>query len=287
MALGSIARTAPLVENSGHLHAFLWTTPRYRLVQKTVYYEQPLHERIRTFLRLEFLFQQAQFFLDGASAWESRAALASILEIAAISGRGDIKSEVIKELERHSANLMRLEQNPGVNRQRLGEILEHLDTLIDRLYATDGQPGQAVKQSEFLSSIRQRSAIPGGTCDFDLPVYHFWLKQPPEARVHDLKVWLESFGAVSESIALVLHLVRHSAPPTRECAEAGFLQKNLEPNLPSQLIRVAVPAALPYFAEISAGKHRFTVRFLELQSPDSRPTQTAEDVQFDLTCCVI
>jgi cell division protein ZapD len=254
---------------------------------QVVYYEQPLHERIRTFLRLEFLFRQAAFFLDGASVWESRAAVASILEISAIFGRGDLKSECIKELDRHSANLARLEQNPGVDQQRLGQILEELDGLVEQLVVGSAQLGLAVRQSEFLNSIKQRSAIPGGTCDFDLPAYHCWLEQPPEARLHDLKTWLDSFGPVSKAVQLILKLTRQSAPPVRERAEAGFLQKTLDPTLPYQLIRVAVPAALPYFAEISAGKHRFVVRFLEQQTPDGRPAQTSEDVVFDLTCCAI
>ena len=34
-----------------------------------------------------------------------------------------------------------------------------------------------LKDSEFLSAIKHRSAIPGGTCEFDLPDFFFWLNQ--------------------------------------------------------------------------------------------------------------
>ena len=82
-------------------------------------YEQPLHERVRTFLRLEFLFNAARHGLDGDTHWDSRAVIARMLEILSLLGRGDIRTEVIKELERHGAMLNRLVSNPGVDEGRL------------------------------------------------------------------------------------------------------------------------------------------------------------------------
>lgn len=256
-------------------------------MQKRVYYEQPLNERIRTFLKLEFLFNQANHFLSGSSVWDSRVALFTILEIGTIFMRGDLKGEIMKELDRHAANLSRLELNPGVDRRRLEEILVRLDSLIDRLYAMTGQVDQALKQSEFLTSVKQRSAMPGGACDFDLPVLHYWLERPPEARTRDLKAWLDSFGIINEAIILVLQLTRQSVSPVQERAVSGFFQKTLDPNIPCQMIRVAFSADLPFFPEISGGKHRFTIRFLEQPNLNARAVQTATDVAFELTCCTV
>jgi len=66
-----------------------------------IIYEQPLNERMRTFLRLEFLYTQATYHSEMPNAWSARAAVASLLEILAITARGDSRSEVLKELERH------------------------------------------------------------------------------------------------------------------------------------------------------------------------------------------
>jgi cell division protein ZapD len=49
---------------------------------------------------------------------------------------------------------------------------------------------------------------------------------------------------------------------------------------------VSVPVDIPCFAEISGGKHRFTVRFMEMKDFD-RPFQTTRDVAFLLNCCAI
>ncbi|MGD8312702.1 MAG: cell division protein ZapD, partial [Gammaproteobacteria bacterium] len=59
------------------------------------------------------------------------------------------------------------------------------------------------------------------------------------------------------------------------------------PNLPGQLVRIALPRDVPYFAELSGGRHRFTARFLEFSTADERARQTSRDVEFELACCVI
>ena len=252
-----------------------------------IHYEQPLNERIRTFLRLEFLFRQTSRYLAGNSEWDSRNTLHSLLEIMHIFGRADLKTEAMKELDRHIQSLAKLEQNPNVDRSLLVGILDELDRLIDQLHAINGQIISTLKKNEFLSAIMQRSAIPGGTCDFDLPEYHFWLQQPAEQRTRDLSGWLHHFDSIAEAIQLILRLTRDSAVMRPEEAPGGFFQKTLDPNLPCQMVRVAVPAGTPYFAEISGGKHRFTVRFLEVPVIGERPLQTRQDVPFSLGCCII
>ncbi len=255
-------------------------------MQQQVIYEQPLNERARTFLRLEFLFRQADAHLSGTSMWDSRSALASLLDILSIFGRTDLKTEVMKELERQMGALAALEHTPGVDRTRLGQLLDEFDALVDRMHSLQGQIGQTLRQNEFLNSIKQRSSIPGGTCDFDLPGYHYWLERPAEERLSDLRNWYNVFEPVRLSVQLLLRLIRDSATGTRELAVGGFYQRALDPGAPCQLVRVTLPAEAAYFAEVSGGRHRFTVRFMHYL-PDGHAVQTDTDVDFRLTCCVI
>lgn len=250
-------------------------------------YEQPLNERIRSFLRLEFLFQQVRHHLEGSTEWDSRSALSSLLEIMAIFGRSDLKSEVMKELERHTATLTRLEQNPEVDSTQLSGLLGDLDVLNDQLHAISGPIGAGLKTHEFLNTVQQRSAIPGGTCDFDVPEFHFWLQRSADDRLRDLASWLETYDAIGRAIHLILRLTRESTLLRSQTAAEGFFQKGLDPNVPCQLVRVALPADTKYFAEISGGRHRFTIRFMEQPSVNDRATQTRNDVDFELACCII
>ena len=52
-------------------------------------YEQPLSERMRTYLRLEYLYQQFCFYLEQPSEWGTRAVVGSLLDILAILGGND------------------------------------------------------------------------------------------------------------------------------------------------------------------------------------------------------
>lgn len=250
-------------------------------------YEQPLNERVRTLLRLEFLFNQANAHIYRHSPWDSRAAINTLFDIAEVFTRADLKNEILKEMERQAALLEKLAENPHVDKKRLEEILNEMDLLIDRLYTLRNQD-MDLRTNDFLSSIKQRINIAGGCCDFDLPAYHHWLSQPEEQRVVDLQQWLAPFDAIHQSVRLILRLIRESGHTTQEVAEDGFFQKSLDANANSncQMVRVTLPAGSTCFAEISGGKHRFTIRLMEPDLHD-RPTQMTETVNFKLTCCML
>lgn len=249
-------------------------------------YEQPLNERIRTFLRLEFLFRQIDHTLEADLEWDSRTSIANLIEILNVFSRTDLKTEVIKELERLAGILSRLDSNPEVDHGKLNKILDEIDLLSDRLHLSQGQVGQELKGNEFLNAIRQRSSIPGGTCDFDLPAYHFWLQKPGGERHAEIRHWLSAFDNYRAAISLNLRLIRESAVKTREIATGGFYQQSLDSALPFQLIRVTLPGDAPCFAEISGGKHRFSVRMMEMRAYE-RPSQATGDIEFRLGCCAL
>ncbi len=252
-----------------------------------VTYEQPLNERVRTFLRLEHLFDAEDHYLVNSGEWDSRACLSLLLDIIDMLGRSDVKTELIKEMERHALTLASLKNNPGVDLQRLTLILDDINQHLEVLRDPACQPGQLLRQDELVTSIKQRSSIPGGSCNFDLPAYHHWLQRPVIERNKDLEKWREDFLVIKRSIRLALHMIRNSANPVMEKAVNGFFQKPIEGNVSCQMIRVILPAGSALFPEISGGKHRFTVRFLEQSSTDERPVQTRESIEFELHCCIL
>ena len=250
-----------------------------------IHYEQPLNERIRTLLRLEHLFTKSDVWMGDNSPWHSRAVLDSLFEIQSVLGRSDISKELLKELERQSDVLSQLNNNPNVDHQMLDNILNQLDVLSDRLHALEGGPGHNIRDNEFLNSIQQRSTIAGGNCDFDLPAYHQWLLLPAENRMADVSEWMASYLPIRDAILMILNLIRDGASTTTQVADAGFYQQSLNTNIPYQLIRVSLPIDHPCFAEISAGKHRFTIRFMQYLDKSQRPVQAEQGIEFHLSCC--
>ncbi|NLO79345.1 MAG: cell division protein ZapD [Xanthomonadaceae bacterium] len=250
-------------------------------------YEQPLNERIRILLRLEFLFQQALQGLNGDSEWHSRAVVASLLDIISVlSARGDIRAELIRELDRIVLCFDRLADSPEVDQARLEPLLEEARQLAEQLKAARGLPAAALKRDELLRSVLQRAGIPGGACGFDLPAYQFWLQRPAEERRAQLEAWLQQLEDLRRGNALILRVLRESAEPVRLTAPKGVYQRTPDKKAPqAQLIRVLLPANSPYFAEISGSKYFFTIRFMQQHSTSERPAQTGEDVEFLLCSC--
>lgn len=251
-----------------------------------VVYEHPLNERIRTLLRLELLFKQLRHVGGGRSIWDDRSLIATFLDVLDLLSRSDIKNELLKELERALSTLEKLMSNPGVDHKRLQTVLKALESLISSLHHSKENPGQKLKEDPFLAAIRQRSTIPGGTCDFDLPLYHYWLNDAEESREADKKRWLSCIEPYRQGVDLLLKLLRNSSDGDQVEAENGIYQQALDPTQNHQLIRVSVEHELGCFAEISGGRHRFTVRFLEPQ-PNGRPLVSNRTLPFQLTICAL
>lgn len=248
-------------------------------------FEYPLNERVRTFLRLEYLFEKVAHFLPQEDPWMSRVAVEGVLDILTITTRGDIKTELLKELERNTNTLNRMQHGPGVDLKTLEKTLDDLRQAISELRKSSGQIGQSLRQDGFLKSIAKRSNIPGGTCSFDIPQYHYWLRRPLSLRQQRLNDWMQNLQPVSSGVALALSLARTSAEPREVTATGGFFQEALNIQAPAQLVRVTLKDSDHLFPEISGHKNRFSIRFMSMEET-GRPTPWQKDTTFTLTCCV-
>lgn len=242
---------------------------------------------MRALLRLEFLYAKANHHRDTGAEYDTRAALDVMFEINEVAGRAELRGELVKELERYATNLSAMRDHPGVDASLLDGVLGNLHELASKLSAMSGGSTSFIKEHELLSSLRQRSSIPGGACAFDLPALHRWLQQPWPTRRKQVDAWYERFEPVRQATDTLLQLTRQSAASTQEKAEDGFFQAELDPNRPFQLVQVTLPLSVPVFPEISGGRHRFTIRFMEQQDLGDRPSQVHRDIEFQLRRCMI
>jgi cell division protein ZapD len=249
------------------------------------HYEQPLSERMRTFLRLEFLYQQMLYNREKDADWATRATISTLLEILAILSRGDVRSEVHNELDHQISAMERFQSHTGVDGGRLRTLVQNLVSGRDELAAIGTGFLQPLKDCEFLNAIKHRSTIPGGTCEFDLPEYSHWLRQTFERRQRDLSKWIEPVTPLCDAVREVLWLIRESAQPMEKTAFNGMFQHNMQKGEKCNLLRVSLAGTTALFPEISGSQHRFTVRFLEWSTIDSRAVQTSRDVAFELSVC--
>ena len=69
-------------------------------------YEFPLNEKVRTYLRLEQLFQQLNQVKHATESWQYIHFLSSLFTLLDLLERLDLRTDVLKDLEAHEKNLV-------------------------------------------------------------------------------------------------------------------------------------------------------------------------------------
>ena len=248
-----------------------------------ILYEYPFNERIRTYLRLEHLFRRLGELIPRSHPLDHHYALATIFEVMDVAARADLKSDVLKDLERQKQALNGYRGNPAIAERVLDEVIGQVEACFSAVNGTPGKAGQPLTENEWLMSIRSRAGIPGGTCEFDLPGYYAWQHLPPERRRADLERWAATLAPLAESIRLLLRLLRDSGTPQKVIAAGGQLQQTLPQGRTFQLLRLRIDPALGVVPEISGNRLIVSVRLMRQESDRMQPS--TENTPFELTLC--
>jgi cell division protein ZapD len=248
-----------------------------------IVYEYPFNERIRTLLRLEDLYEKFIYFLHQEHPLQHHVALATIFEVLEVASRADLKSDLLQELERQRQTLLGFKANPNVQPERLDAVLSEVDRVSTALMATQGKTGQHLRENEWLMSIRGRTIIPGGACEFDLPSYFAWQHQSAQQRFTDISKWFEPLVPLFEAIVIILRLLRESGRPANIIAPPGGYQQMLQGKV-YQMLRLSIDESLGAIPEISANKYMLWIRFTT-QGGDLKPKALEQDVPFELALC--
>jgi cell division protein ZapD len=248
-----------------------------------ILYEYPFNERIRTYLRLEHLFRRLGELIPRSHPLDHHYALSTIFEVMDVAARADLKSDVLKDLERQKQVLNGYRGNPGVSERVLDEVIGQIESCFAHVNGTPGKAGSSLTENEWLMSIRSRASIPGGTCEFDLPGYFAWQHLPAEERRADLERWAGTLAPLAESIHLLLKLLRDSGMPQKVIANGGQLQQTLPQGRTFQLLRLRIDPALGLVPEISGNRLIVSVRLMRQDKDRMQPSN--DNAPFELTLC--
>ncbi|MDD5028276.1 MAG: cell division protein ZapD [Rhodoferax sp.] len=249
-----------------------------------ILYEYPLQERIRTYLRLEHLFSRLGQLTLRMDALDHHFALVTLFEIIEVAARADLKSDLLKDLDKQKHTLEGYRGNPAIAEPALNKIIADFDQCFGALNAQPGKAGQSLTDNDWLMSIRSRIGIPGGTCEFDLPSYYAWQHRTGICRQEELRQWTATLTPLADAIHLLLKLLRDSGAPQKVFASAGQFQQNLPQGRTFLLLRVALDASLALIPEISGNRLMVSVRWMRL-GEGQRPQPVTEDVAFELALC--
>ncbi len=249
-----------------------------------ILYEYPFNERTRTYLRLEHLFRRLGTLVARDDALDHHYALATIFEVMEVAARADLKSDVLKDLDRQRQSFSAFRGNPAISEAVLDRVINQIDACFTDLNNLPGKAGQSLTENEWLMSIRARVGIPGGTCEFDLPSYFAWQQSSAPTRRADLERWSSTLGPLAQSLYLLLKLLRDAGAPQRVVATGGQFQQNLPQGRSFHLLRLQIDPVLGLVPEISGNRLMVSVRMMR-REPDERLRLCAEDIAFDLSLC--
>jgi cell division protein ZapD len=249
-----------------------------------ILYEYPFNESSRTMLRLEHLFDRLGQLIARDAAVDHHYALATIFEIMDVGSRADLKSDLLKELDRHRSQLNGYRGNPSISEEALDAVVSRIDSAFGKLNELSGKAGANLQSNEWLMSIRSRISIPGGTCEFDLPAYYAWQQQPPTRRRADLLKWVETLMPMAEGLQVLLGLLRDSGVAHRVVTTNGQYQQSLPPGRIYSLLRVRLAAEEELVPEISGHRLMVMVRLMK-QDAEGRLRPAGGETSFELTLC--
>lgn len=243
-----------------------------------ILFEHPLNEKMRTWLRIEFLVQQLNCNLPVRDHTSALHFFRNIGDLLDVFERGEVRTDLLKELERQQRKLKQWDEVPGVDKDRIEALRQQLKNSSSILMSAP-RVGQVLREDKLIGLVRQRLSIPGGCCSFDLPTLHMWLHAPQAKRDALVTHWLESLAPLNQALDLILDLIRNSAQFRKHTSLNGFFQDNGED---ADLLRLQLVLDEQLYPQISGHKSRFAIRFLPL---DSENGTVPERLDFELACC--
>jgi len=246
-------------------------------------YEQPLNELVRVSLRIEYLFQQINEQLQILPQTKTtRILMRWLIELLALIDRPDLKPKLTKEFHR----LIKLISKKDPDTASLVPLVPTLSNLATGYLSDPGRAIDELKQNRFLNDLRQTLSLPSGDSPADAPFYFFWLNQPIELQSDQIKIWLQTIESLKNTIDLFLTLIRKIGRKKTIVTKSGFHIEPFESRNPLQLIRVILNRADSVYPDISAGKHRASLRLISID-PDHCMVQTDQDLEIQIILCII
>ncbi|MBB1269339.1 cell division protein ZapD [Shewanella sp. SR44-3] len=242
---------------------------------ESLIFEHPLNEKVRSYLRLEYLAQQLAHCIHSDQQHHGFYPLFALCEM---TDRCDFKSEILKDLDKQIMVLNKWQELPQADTQQINALKARLNQAKEPLQQPE-RIGIALKQDKFICALKQKFAMLGACCNFDLPQLHCWLAKPWVNRQQDLSTWLAHFHALLEPVCLLLELSRSTAEFVPATAQAGFYQQDCNQIL--SFVRVKLPTDSQCYPTISGHRNRFAIHFVDFE----QQKHSDKSIQFMLATC--
>jgi cell division protein ZapD len=245
-------------------------------------YEFPLNEKVRSYLRFEQLFVQLSQVDNAQHNWQFIQFFSDLFTTLDLLERLEIHTHLIKDIEVQHKNLLHWAKHPQIDSLAIEQALLQIAPLNEQIQQM-AQPCSDLKEDKFLSAIKQRFTIPGGTCSFDLPNLHYWISLEHSRKMEDVHQWMIDLHFIEQCVGYLLGFLREKNALTEIMALKGFYQGAVDDNV--QLIRVAPHDNSGFYPTLSGNKHRFAIRFTLFEPDANGNTKVDTAVPFMMASC--
>lgn len=243
-------------------------------------YEHPLNERVRTYLKLEQLFDQLRVCHPNNITSHQQVYFSALFTIIDTLERNDVRGDLIKDLEKLEQSLVMWSQSPDIDCDALSDNLKKVIQLISQL-KVNVQIWWQLREDKFLNSVKQRFAIQGGSSLFDLPQLQFWLYQNSKVIAQNMSEWTSNLDQISQSLDLVLKFIRQRSNFETMTSDSGFFQDSGEG---IKLLRIKMPTNAKCYPTVSGNHFRYSIRFM-LPCQESGRRYANHATTFELARC--
>jgi cell division protein ZapD len=249
-------------------------------------YEFPLNEKIRAMLRLEYLFTQWDFYSAQDSNFNHHSAILVMFEINEMASRIDLRTDLSKELEKQIQTLTRLRNSKDIDIDAINVLIYEVNSASKKLKLLFTNGIASTIDKDWLTAIKNRTGIPGGTCQSDLPSYYAWQQNTPDFRKKDLAYWIEPIIELKHTNSLVLNLLRCTAVVSNQITNKAIYQQALSGKI-FQLLQIELSDEQQNkIPEVSGNKYMITIRFQNLDDKKNLCSLNLdENIEFKLHLC--
>tara|TARA_Y100000748_G_scaffold127216_1_gene106624 strand:- start:747 stop:1514 length:768 start_codon:yes stop_codon:yes gene_type:complete len=244
-------------------------------------YEEPVQEKIRKFIKIEFLFNKLFYFKHKENKHDNYIALLALCELYEILSRSDIKSELIREIENQNHYFKKIKEIPEANSEKLSSVLEKQKVLLQLIHGIESNYLEYLENDILFKTIAKNSINPLQPTSVE-----FWLSRDIVLRENQINLWTEPLLFIKKSVDFILDVIRKSGRFEDKLAEKGFFIEKLDPKKNILLIRITLTSDLYYYPQISVGKQRLNIMFMSKDDKNNLISHK-EDVAFILTTCVL
>lgn len=248
-------------------------------------YEFPLCEKVRNYLRLEHLFAQLHEAKLAKTENQHLYFLEVLFNLLELLDRLDLRTDFLRDIDSHERKLEHWSTHPDIDTEALNQALQSLRSLSSEI-KKNKKLGASLREEKFLSSIRQRFAIPGGVTSFDVPMLFCWLKQTEQVKQNNMSQWLAQLQLIETAMQTLMSFLREKGRFQEVQGANGYYQgtqASSEEKL--ELVRVRCDNSQGIYPVLSGSRNRYGIKFMQLDTDEGTSVPVTQVIAFAIASC--